>query len=76
MLLILNTSLVNRLKIKKSVNRSRRSEKRKPRLLLHKLKAELKYLYHNHFVEFTLLPDHKTVMAKKGIIILKRKRYH
>ena len=51
------------LKNKKCANRSQRTEKRKLRLSLNKLK-ELRY-DHNHFVEFALLPNSKIVMAKK-----------
>ena len=42
------------------------TEKRKPRLLLHKLKIKSGYQYHNHFVEFALLPNSKMIMVKKG----------
>jgi len=42
-----------------------RTEKRKLRLLLHKLKLELGHLYHNHFMEFALLPKPKNDYGKK-----------
>lgn len=44
-----------------------RTEKRKLRLLLHKLKIESGYLYHNHFVELAILPNSKNDYGEKRV---------
>ena len=60
-------------KIKSAHNQSHAHRKTQTPIVATQTEGRVKVLYHNHFVEFALLPNSKMIMAKKGILSLKEK---